>query len=187
MKASELKNGAVVDIDGVIYIAKEVTVKTPSSRGANTLYKISFRNVVTKHKLDQTFRGDDTVQEVEFARRPVQLLFRDSESCTFMDIDSYEQHSLPNALIEDELPYLLDGMEGIQLLASGDAVLGVELPGTVEMEIVACAPAMKGSSATARSKPATLATGLVIQVPEYLAQGERIRINTQTGKFTSRA
>ena len=187
MKASDLKNGAVVDIDGAIYVAKEVTVKTPSSRGANTLYKVSFRNVVTKQKLDHSYRCDDTVQEVEFSRRPVQLIFRDSDSCTFMDNESYEQHSLPNDLIEEELPYLLDGMEGIQLLVSGDAVLGIELPGMVEMEIVACAPAMKGASATARSKPATLSTGLVVQVPEYLAQGERIRINTQTGKFTSRA
>lgn len=187
MKASDLKNGAVVNIDGAIYITKGITVKTPSSRGANTLYKVSFRNVVTKQKLDQTFRGDDTVQEVEFARRPAQLIFRDGESCTFMDNETYEQDSLPNDLIEDELPYLLDGMEGIQLLVSDDAVLGIELPTNVEMEIVECAPAMKGSSATARSKPATLASGLVVQVPEYLAQGERIRINTETGKFTSRA
>jgi len=187
MKASDLKNGAVINIDGAIYVAKEVTVKTPSSRGANTLYKVSFRNVVTKQKLDQSYRGDDTVQEVEFSRRPVQLIFRDNDSCTFMDNETYEQHSLPNDLIEEELPYLLDGMEGIELLVSGDAVLGIELPGTVEMEIVACAPSMKGASATARSKPATLSTGLVVQVPEYLAQGERIRINTQTGKFTSRA
>lgn len=187
MKASDVKNGTVVNIDGSIYVAKEVTVKTPSSRGANTLYKVSFRNVVTKQKLDQTYRGEDTLQEVEFTRRPAQLIFRDNESCTFMDNDSYEQHSLPNELLEDELPYLLDGMEGIQLLVSGEAVLGIELPGTVEMEIMACAPAMKGASATARSKPATLTTGLVIQVPEYLAEGERIRINTQTGKFTSRA
>ena len=187
MKASDLKSGAVVNIDGAIYVAKEVTVKTPSSRGANTLYKVSFRNVVTKQKLDISYRGDDAVQEVEFARRPAQLIFRDTDSCTFMDNESYDQHSLPNALIEEELPYLLDGMEGIQLLISGDAALGIELPGTVEMEIVECAPAMKGSSATARSKPATLSSGLVIQVPEYLAQGEHIRINTQTGKFTSRA
>ena len=187
MKASDLKSGAVVSIDGAIYVTKEVTVKTPSSRGANTLYKVSFRNVVTKQKLDLSYRGEDTVQEVEFARRPAQLIFRDNDSCTFMDNESYEQHSLANALIEEELPYLLDGMEGIQLLVSGDTALVIALPGTVEMEIVDCAPAMKGSSATARSKPATLSTGLVLQVPEYLAQGERIRINTQTGKFTSRA
>jgi elongation factor P len=187
MKASDLKNGAVVSIDGAIYVAKEVAVKTPSSRGANTLYKVSFRNVVTKQKLDQSYRGDDTLQEVAFARRPVQLIFRDNGSCTFMDNENYEQHSLPTDLIEEELPYLLDGMEGIQLLVSEDTLLGIELPGTVEMEIVECAPAMKGASATARNKPATLSTGLVIQVPEYLAQGERIRINTQTGKYTSRA
>jgi len=187
MKASDLKNGSVVNIDGTIYIAKEVAVKTPSSRGANTLYKVSFRNVVTKQKLDQSFRGDDTLQEVELARRPVQLIFRDTESCTFMDNESYEQYALGKDMIEDELPYLLDGMEGIQLLISGDAVLGIELPGTVELDVVECAPAMKGASATSRSKPATLSTGLVIQVPEYLEAGERIRINTQTGKFTSRA
>ena len=187
MKASDIKHGAVVDIDGAIYIAKEVTVKTPSSRGATTLYKVTFRNVVTKHKLDQTFRGDDSLQEVEFSRRPVQLIFRDAEGCTFMDNETYEQYGLGNDMLEEELPYLLDGMEGIQLLVSGDTALGIELPGTVEMEIIECAPAMKGSSATARSKPATLTTGLVVQVPEYLAQGERVRINTQTGKFTSRA
>lgn len=187
MKASDLKNGAVVSIDEAIYIAKEVTMKTPSSRSANTLYRVVFRNVVTKQKLEHSFRSDDTVQEVEFARRPAQLIFRDGESCTFMDNETYEQHRLTNDLIADELPYLMDGMEGIQLLTSEDAALGIELPGTVEMEIMECAPAMKGSSATARSKPATLTTGLVVQVPEYLAQGERIRINTQTGKFTSRA
>ena len=187
MKASELKNGAVVTIDGAIYMAKDVTVKTPSSRGANTLYKVSYRNVVTRQKLDISYRGDDVVQEVEFARRPVQLIFRDGDSCTFMDVDNYEQHALPSSLIEEALPYLLDGMTGISLLVSGETLLGIELPGTVELEIVDCAPAMKGASATARSKPATLSTGLVIQVPEYLAQGERIRVNTETGKFTSRA
>lgn len=187
MKASDLNICTVVDIDGVIYIVKEVTVKTPSSRVANTLYRVSFRNVVTRHKPDKVFRGDDMVQEVEFTRRPVQMIFRDSGNCTFMDIESYEQYSLPNVLIECELPYLLDGMEDIQLLISGDVVLGDEVPGTLELEIVTCAPSIKGSSATARSKPATLTSGLVIQVPEYFAQGERIRVNTQTGKFTSRA
>jgi len=142
MKASDIKNGSVVNIDGAIYIAKEVAVKSPSSRGANTLYKVTFRNVVSKQKLDQSFRGDDVLQEVEFSRRPVQLIFRDGESCTFMDNESYEQHALNNELLEDELPYLLDGMEGLQLLISGDAVLGIELTNMVEMAIIECSPAM---------------------------------------------
>ncbi len=85
--------------------------------------------MVAKHKLDQTFRGDDAVQEMEFAHRPMQSIFRDGGKCAFINLESYEQDSLPNALFERELPYLLDGMEGIELLASGDAVSGVELPG----------------------------------------------------------
>jgi elongation factor P len=78
-------------------------------------------------------------------------------------------------------------MAAIQLLVAGETQPGIELPDTVEMEIMACGPAMKGASAIARSRPATLTTVLVIQVPEYLAQGKRIRVNTRTGRFTSRA
>lgn len=143
--------------------------------------------MVTKQKLDETFRGEDVVQEAELERRPVQLLFRDSEGCTFMDAETYEQHTLSNEALESELPYLLEGLEGLQLLVVDGEVTGLALPSIVEMEIVECAPTMKGASATARSKPATLTTGLVIQVPEYLAVGDRVRVNTETGKFSSRA
>lgn len=187
MKASELKKGAVVMLEGGTYVVKDVAVKTPSSRGATTLYKVSFRDVVSKQKRDETFRGEDVVQEVEFARRPVQLLFRDAEGCTFMDSETFEQHTLAADAIEDELPYLIDNIEGVRLLVSGEAVLGIELPASVEMQVVECAPAMKSASATARSKPATLTTGLVVQVPEYLSAGERIRVNTLDGSFISRA
>jgi elongation factor P len=187
MKASDLKRGAVVAIEGSTYVVAEIQVKTPSSRGTATLYKVTFRNVVTRHKLDETFRGEDLLQEVEFMRRPVQLLFRESSGCTFMDSESYEQYTLSNEMLEQELPYLLDGLEGLQLLIANDEVVGLALPTTVEMEITECAPPLKGASATARSKPATLTTGLVIQVPEYLGVGERVRVNTETGKFSSRA
>ena len=86
-----------------------------------------------------------------------------------------------------DLPYLTDGLEGIFALVADGNVLGVELPATVSLEITECAPAMKGASASARSKPATLSTGLVVQVPEYLTPGELIKVNTLTGKFMSRA
>lgn len=187
MKAGDLKKGAVVLIEGETFMVKEVQIKTPSSRGANTLYKVSFRNVVTKQKFDRTFKGEDLVQEVEFARRPVQIIYRDNNGATFMDSETFEQHSLTHELLEEELPFLCEGIDGINLLVANDSVLGLELPSSVEMEIIACAPEMKGASASARTKPATLQTGLIIQVPEYLARGDRIRINTQTGKFMSRA
>lgn len=146
MKASDLKNGAMVNIDGAIYTAKDIMVKTPSSHSANTLYKVSFCNVVTKHKLDQIYSGGDTVQEVEFAHRSVKLSYRDKESCTFIDIESYELYSLPNELMEEDLPHLVDAMERVRLLVS---------EGKVEMEILDYEPALRGASTTARAKHTT--------------------------------
>lgn len=187
MRANELKRGHVVEIDGATYVVKEVQVKSPSSRSGNTLYKVEYRNVVTKQKFEQTYRGEDLVQEVEFTRRPIQLLYQESASCTFMDKESYEQYTFDNEAIEAELPYLVDGLAGIYALVANETLLGIELPATVEMDIVECAPGIKGASASARTKPATLTTGLVVQVPEYLAPGERIKVNTATGEFISRA
>lgn len=187
MKACDLKKGAVVSIDGTTYVAKEIQVKSPSSRSGNTLYKAMFRDVVTKQKFEHTYKGEDMIQEVDFARRPIQMLFKESDSATFMDLESYEQYTLDSDALESELPYLIDGLQGLFVLIADDAVLGIELPASVEMEIVECAPSIKGASATSRSKPATLPTGLIVNVPEYLAQGERIKINTVTGEFISRA
>lgn len=187
MKACDLKKGAVVAIDGTTYVAKDIQVKSPSSRSGNTLYKALFRNVVTKQKFEQTYKGEDMLQEVEFARRPIQMLFKEADSATFMDLETYEQYTIDSDALESELPYLIDGLEGIYALIADDSVLGIELPASVEMEVIDCAPSIKGASATSRSKPATLSTGLVVNVPEYLAQGERIKINTVTGEFISRA
>jgi elongation factor P len=187
MKASELKRGMVVAVDGAPYIVREVQVKTPSSRSGNTLYRVLFRNVVTRQKLDQTYRGDEPLPEVSFERRPVQLIYREADACTFMDLEDFQQYTLDAEALEAELPYLTEGLEGVHALVSDGALLGIELPATVELEVVDCAPAMKGASASARTKPATLSTGLVVQVPEYIAPGERLRVNTATGEFSARA
>jgi elongation factor P len=187
MKASELKKGMVISMDGEKFVVKEVQVQAPSSRSGNTLYKVQARNVVTKQKLEKNFKGEDVIQEVEFARRPVQLLYREEDSCVFMDTETYEQFTIDNIALEQELPFMVDGLEGVMGLLSEGALLGVELPGTVVMEIIECAPGIKGASASARTKPATLPTGLTVQVPEYLSPGEKIKINTATGEFVSRA
>ncbi|GAB6039414.1 elongation factor P-like protein EfpL [Endothiovibrio diazotrophicus] len=187
MRASELKKGAVVTIDGEAYVVKGVQVQTSSSRSGNTLYKVEFRHAVTKRKFDKAFKGEDVLAEADFQRRAVQFLFRETDSCTFMDNESYEQYALDNEAIEAELPYLIDGLEGINVLLVEGAPAGVELPGSVEMEVVETTPSIKGATAAARSKPATLTTGLVVQVPEYIAQGERIKVNTTSGEFMSRA
>lgn len=187
MKASELKRGTVLQIEGRNIFIKDVQVQTASSRSGNTLYKTRGYDVVSRQKFERGFKGDEVINTVDFERRAVQFLYRDNEGCTFMDKESYEQHSLSNSSMEEDLPYLIDGLEGIHALVADGTVLGIELPASVAMIIVECAPAMKAASASARGKPATLNTGLVVQVPEYLTPGELIKINTLTGEFMSRA
>lgn len=187
MKASDIKKGIVIDAEGAKVYVSELQVQTASSRSGNTLYKIKGRNVVTRQKFQASFKGDDTVQTVDFERRPVQYLYRDPDGCTFMERDTFEQHRFELEALESELPYLTEGLEGIVALVVDGVAVGIELPATVILEVMDCAPAMKAASASARNKPATLCTGLVVQVPEYLAIGESIKVNTQTGEFMSRA
>jgi elongation factor P len=187
MKASDLKSGAVVEIDGRCIFIRDVQVQTASSRSGNTLYKTRGRDLRSKQKFERSFKGDETLETVEFERRPVQFLYRDDISCTFMDIESYEQHTLGSDALEDELQYITDGIEGIYAMIVEGQLLGIELPNTVVLEITETTPAIKGASASARTKPATLSTGLIVQVPEYIPSGERIKVNTVTAEFISRA
>ena len=185
--ASELKKGDVVRIDGDPHIVEAVKVQTPSARGAITLYKIRFRDLKTKRKVDQSLRGDDVLAEADFERRPVQYLFGDAASITFMDLQDYSQFTLAKDEIEDEWLYLTEGVEGLIAISSEGRVLGLEMPTFINLEIVETRPSVRGGSVTARTKPATLSTGLVVQVPEYVAVGEVIRVDTRTGEYASKA
>ena len=187
IKACELTKNSVVELNGDPHVVEQLRVQTPSARGAATLYKIRFRNVRTRAKLDQTFRGDDPVKETDFDTRQVSFSYREGDRFTFMDVDDYTQFELMADEIEDAVPFLVDGMEGIKALTQEGKVLCIQLPDAVELTIVECAPAMRGASVTARTKTAKLETGLELQVPEYMAQGERVRVDTRTGGFIQRA
>lgn len=187
MKANELKRGMAIRVDGQAILLKHVAVQSASSRSGNTLYKCRGQNVVTRQKFERGFKGDEVVETVDFSRRPVQLLFRDADGCTFMDKESYEQFIVPHEMVEDDLPYMTDNLDGIQAMVADEVVIGIEIPPTVILEITECAPGIKGASASARTKPATLSTGLIVQVPEYLEVGESVKVNTETGTYMSRA
>ncbi len=187
MKACDIKKNSIVDINGTPHVVESIQVQTPSARGGATLYKIRFRNVQTKQKVDQTLKGDDQLKEAVFDTKEVQYLYKNGDICTFMDLDDYSQFDLTLADIEDSVSYLVEDMEGIRALVSEGRVLCINLPDVVEMDIAECDPSMKGASATARTKPATMSTGLIVQVPEYLAPGETIRIDTRNGAYLSRA
>ena len=187
MKASDLRKGLVLDVDDRNIIIRHLEVQSPSSRSGSTLYKVRGHDILTRQKFEARYKGDEVLQTVEFGRRPVQFLYQDVDGCTFMDRENYEQYTLATAALEDELQYLSDNLDGILAMVSDDTVLGIELPATVTLEIVDTAPGMKAASSSARTKPATLSTGLIVQVPEYLTPGETIKVNTGTGEYVSRA
>ncbi len=185
-KASDLKKGMVVEINGVPHAVKQLEAKSPSSRGASTIYKVRFTNLLSKQKLDESFKGDDLLQEADCMRVPIQFSYRDGDNTIFMNSEDYSQYEVRASELEDQLGYITEDTEGVVALLMDDKLLSVELPQSVNMEIIETPPAIKGASASARTKPAKLTTGIEVQVPEYLEQGEIIKVNTSTGKFMSR-
>ena len=186
-KANELKRGMVVDIDDVPHAVKNVDCKSPSSRGASTLYKIRFNNLKTKRKLDESFKGDDFLKASDCERVQVQYSYNNDDEYVFMNAEDYHQYSVKAVDLDGMELYLTDGLEGITALLLDEVVISIELPKTVNLEITETAPGIKGVSASARNKPATLTTGLEVQVPEYLNTGEVIKVNTTNKQFISRA
>lgn len=186
-KASELKRGMIIEINGMPHAVKKVDSRSPSSRGASTLYKIRYTNLKTGQKLDESYKGDDFLKEADCIRVKVQYSYNDGESYVFMNSEDYSQYSLNDEDLEGQKGYITEGLEGITALIMDDNILGIELPASVDLEIIETAPGIKGSSATARTKAAVLPTGIEVQVPEYLETGEVIKVNTVTGKYMSRA
>ncbi|MCG8567402.1 MAG: elongation factor P-like protein YeiP [Desulfobacterales bacterium] len=186
-KACDLKKGNVVEINGEAYMVKHIDVRTPSARGAVTLYKVRFNNIKTKQKYEESYKGNDMLDDVDLQRKPVQYLYPDGDFHVFMDSVEYAQYLVAADAIEEEMVWITDGMEDIVGLIIEENMVAVEIPSSLSFEIVETAPGIKGASATARTKPATLSNGVEVQVPEYLEIGEMIKVNTETRKYMSRA
>ncbi len=185
-RANELKSGMVVEINGQPHAVKNVDAKSPSSRGASTLYKVRFNNLKTGQKLDESYKGEDMLKEADCARVQVQFSYVDGDAYTFMNMEDYSQYTLNRDEIEESVNYLTEGLDGIFALIMDDIILGIELPHSVVLTVTETAPAIKGATAAGRTKPATLSTGLEIQVPEYLEAGQEVKVNTTNAKFMSR-
>ncbi len=186
IKACNLKKGNIVQINGHPYQVRRVEVQTPSARGANTLYKVRFTEIPSGQKLDQTYKGNDMLEAMEVERRMVSFIFKEKDMYTFMDSENYEQYTLSADSMADQVKWLTEGLEGIYALLVDGQISAVEVPASVDLEIVETVPVLKGATATNRNKPATLSNGHVVQVPEYLSTGEVIQVNTETGEFMSR-
>lgn len=182
-----MKRGDIIVNNGQPIIVENVQVQTPSARGAATLYKFRCRNLITKEKVDLKVKGTDSFTDADFKKREVSYSYSDATDVFFMDIQNYETYNIPKEDVEDDTKFIKEGLEGIRILIYEDRCVAIELPSAVELLVTQCDPAARGNSATSRSKPATLETGLVVHVPEYLEQGEVIKVDTRTGEFLSRA
>lgn len=185
--AKEIKTGIVVVYEGEPVLIETINVQSPSARGAATLYKFRARNVITRQKIDFVLKGTDGLPEADFSKRPVTMMYSDPTHLFLMDAETYHQYELALEDVAEQIPYITEGLEGMRALIYNDACVGLEIPSSVELTITQCDPAVRGNSATARTKPATLETKLVVHVPEYIKEGERIKVDTRTGDFLSRA
>ncbi len=187
-RANEIKRGMAVNYNGKLLLVKDIDIQAPSARGAATLYKMRFSDVRTGLKVEERFKGDDILDTIILSRRPVNFSYVDGNEYVFMDDEDYTPYSFNQEQIADELQFIPEGgIPGMQVLTWDGQVLALELPQTVDLEITETAPGIKGASASARTKPATLSTGLTIQVPEYLVTGEKIRIHVAERRYMGRA
>lgn len=187
MLAKDVKPGALVVVQDAPCLIKSVQVQSPSARGASTLYKFRATNLLTKQKADFTCKGTDTLADADFERRAVKYMYGDATHRHFLDQEDYNQYALAMDDVAEEMQYVTEETENLFALIYNGECVGLQVPLTVELQVTQCDPAARGNSATARTKPATLETGLVVHVPEYLAEGERVKVDTRTGEFLSRA
>jgi elongation factor P len=188
MKATDIKRGTVVEYQGKYWQVRDLERSAPTGRGGNTTFRFTLYLVGAEQKVDVSLRADDELTEAELIRRDATFSYMDGDNYVFMDTEDYTQYTLSPAQV-GELPlYSVDGnLKGLQLMLIDGEPVGLKLPPSVELEVVDTAPYVKGASATGRAKPAKLATGLEIAVPEYIENGVRVKVNTETGEYSGRA
>jgi elongation factor P len=187
MRASEVKRGNVVEHEGKVWQIRDIERSSPQGRGGNVTYRFIMYSVPGGQKLDLSLRAEDELRETELTRRAVTYSYKDGDAFVFMDSEDYAQYTLDAGVVGDASGYIADGIEGCYVQLIDDAPVALQLPPTVTLEVIETAPELKGATATKRPKPAKLATGIEIQVPEYVTSGERILVNTTTGEFSGRA
>jgi len=186
IETSQLKRGVCIVYKGEPMMVVGVSVSTPTARGSNTISKTKLRNLITGQLLTESIRGGEKFEEVDLERHPASYMYNDGSTWFFMDDTTFEQFEFRKDDLEDISGYLVDGIEGVQAMLIDGNVISVQLPMTVDMRVVETEPVIKGATAQAQLKPATTETGLVVQVPSYLAADEVIRVDTRDGHFVER-
>ncbi|PFX66271.1 elongation factor P [Bacillus toyonensis] len=184
ISVNDFRTGLTISVDNALWQVLDFQHVKPGKGAAFVRSKL--RNLRTGSVQEKTFRAGEKVEKAHIENRRMQYLYASSEAHVFMDNGTYEQIELGENQIERELKFLKENME-VSIMTYQGEVLGVELPNTVELKVTETEPGIKGDTASNVTKPATLETGLVVQVPIFINEGEMLIINTGEGKYVSRA
>lgn len=183
ISTSEFRNGLVIRFDGELYSMVEFQHVKPGKGGA--FVRTRLKNVKTGRVIDHTFRSGEKVEDIRLEKKPVQYLYRGEGDFIFMDMGSYEQISANDDVVGDDSRFMKEGLE-VEILLHGSEPIGIELPIFVELQIKKTDPGLRGDTASGGSKPATLETGAVIQVPLFVEENETVKVDTRTGTYVER-
>jgi len=187
MKASDVRKGTVVEHNNTVYQVRDIERSSPTARGGNVTFRFTLYSIPGGSKFDLSLRADDDLKELDLVRRQATYSYKDGEAFVFLDTEDYTSYMLDADVVGDMAGYITDGLEGCYVQVIDDQPVALQMPASVVLEVVETAPEMKGATATKRPKPAKLNTGIEIQVPEYITNGERIWVSTVTGEFSGRA
>ncbi|WP_371189183.1 elongation factor P-like protein YeiP [Thalassotalea maritima] len=186
-KASDIKKNQAIEHNGRVFFVKDIQRSVPQGRAGGSIYRMRLYDAVTGGKVDESFKDSDMLNLADLTRRQAMFSYVDGDEWVFMDNEDYTPYNINVSSISDEAQFINESTEGLYVVIIDGNPVSVELPPSVDLEVVETDPSIKGASATSRTKPATLSTGLVIQVPEYISTGDRVKVNTEEKKFMSRA
>ncbi|MHB1503953.1 MAG: elongation factor P [Acidimicrobiales bacterium] len=181
---NDLRNGMTLDLDEGLFSVVEFQHVKPGKGGAFVRTKL--KNVRSGAVIERTFRADERVEQAIIDKREMQLLYRSGTDYVFMDVTSYDQMEVPAATLGEAAKYLKDS-DNVVLELYGSEIVGVDLPAAVELSVAETEPGVQGDRVSGARKPATLETGLVVQVPLFVNPGERVKIDTRSGEYITRA
>jgi elongation factor P len=183
ISGSELRRGIVIEFEGKLY---QVIEYQHVKMKRTALAKVKLRDINAGHTIERSFQSDDKLVRARLDSRQMQYLYNDGDLYYFMDQETFEQMPFNAELLGDALNYLKEG-NSVEVTSYKDEVVGIEMPITVELEIAQTDPGFKGDTATGGNKPATLETGLTVQVPLFINEGDIIKVDTRTGTYLERS
>lgn len=184
VSTNDLKRGMSLNLSEGLFQVVDFQHVKPGKGGA--FVRTTLRNLRNGAQVDRTFRADEKVEQAMIDKREMQFLYRDGDDFVFMDNESYDQLHVPPVALADAASYIVDGST-VTLQMYGDEIVGSDLPAAVELDVTETEPGVQGDRVSGARKPATLETGLVLQVPLFVNPGDRIKVDTRTGEYITRA